>query len=109
MVARKPPRYVYRQVPALLKPPKRSIQRALPSALHIGITAAFSILVIAIINVSVSYSLGARHKWSIIIQTATQVSMDAAAASAAARCGSRYCSYCVEVRALLECRSTHQP
>jgi hypothetical protein len=91
MGASKPPRYVYKQVPALLKPPKRSIQRALPSALHIGITAAFSILVFAIINVAVSYSLGPRHKWAGIIQTATQVSLDAADASAPARFGSNYC------------------
>eukprot|EP00882_Tetradesmus_deserticola_P006248 GHRQ01006576.1.p1 GENE.GHRQ01006576.1~~GHRQ01006576.1.p1 ORF type:complete len:425 (+),score=171.70 GHRQ01006576.1:372-1646(+) len=75
MVAARPPNYVYRQVPALLKPPKRSLRRALPSALHTGITATFSILVFAIINVSVTYSLGAGHKWSLIINTATKMAM----------------------------------
>lgn len=75
----KPPEYLYRQVPALLKPPKRSFQRALPSALHIGFTATFSILVFAIINVAVTHSLGPKHKWTSIVHTGTQVRMCAAA------------------------------
>lgn len=50
--ARMPQPRVYKPSPLLVKPGKRSMQEALPSALHMGLSVGLSLLVFAIINVS---------------------------------------------------------
>lgn len=64
---------LFKEVPILLKPPKRPISKALHSAEHIGLSSTLSILILAIINATVTERLGAQHLWSKLVQAGTMV------------------------------------
>lgn len=67
------PSHVYKASPLLAKPGKRSRQDALPSALHMGVCVALSLLVFAIINICVSEHLGHRNPFTRLVQSGTMV------------------------------------
>ncbi|KAF8072620.1 ASF1B [Scenedesmus sp. PABB004] len=65
----------YRKTPLLLKPPKRSVSRSLPSALHIGATSTLCVLIYAIINSAVTLKLGPQARWTKLVNQGTMMSM----------------------------------
>eukprot|EP00878_Enallax_costatus_P017853 GHUV01018760.1.p1 GENE.GHUV01018760.1~~GHUV01018760.1.p1 ORF type:complete len:366 (+),score=100.73 GHUV01018760.1:84-1181(+) len=66
---------LFQKVPVLLKPPKRTIAKALPSALHVGLSSTLSVLLLGIINIAVTLGLGPRNPWSKLVQAGTMMAM----------------------------------
>jgi hypothetical protein len=66
----------YRPNPLLVKPGKRTMQEALPTALHMGICVGSSLLVFAIINICVTEKLGKRNPFTALVQSGTMVSLN---------------------------------
>lgn len=63
----------YRPSPLLAAPGKRSRQEALPSALHMALSVAASLLVFAINNICVTELLGKGNYWTRLVQPGTMV------------------------------------
>jgi hypothetical protein len=63
----------YRPIPFLLKPHKRNMRDALPSALHLSAAVTLCVLVFAVIAICVTHAHGPRAPWSKLIQSGTMV------------------------------------
>lgn len=66
----------YRPNPLLVKPGKRTMQEALPTALHMSICVGFSLLVFAIINICVTEALGQKNPFTALVHSGTMVRLN---------------------------------